>query len=100
MPPTPRPSVWREFSPLARAPARAAKPGQESVGWPVWCIPLRFEGLAPHPRAHHLAPPTRLAQAYADAGYFARNVRTVEVLIDREAVQSGDVPGGTSRRWA
>ena len=29
--------------------------------------------------------PTRLAQAYADAGYFARNVRTIEVLIDREA---------------
>jgi integrase len=27
--------------------------------------------------------PTRLAQAYADAGYFARNLRTVEVLIDR-----------------
>ena len=26
--------------------------------------------------------PTRLAQAYADAGYFARNVRTIEVLID------------------
>ena len=29
--------------------------------------------------------PTRLAQAYADAGYFGRNVRTVEVLIDRES---------------
>ena len=27
--------------------------------------------------------PTTLAKAYRDAGYFARNVRTVEVLIDR-----------------
>ncbi|MDO8478752.1 MAG: tyrosine-type recombinase/integrase [Candidatus Rokubacteria bacterium] len=39
--------------------------------------------------------PTRLAQAYADAGYFARNVRTVEVLIDREAVRSGAAASGT-----
>jgi integrase len=39
--------------------------------------------------------PTRLAQAYADAGYFARNVRTVEVLIDREAVQNGAAASGT-----
>jgi integrase len=39
--------------------------------------------------------PTRLAQAYADAGYFARNVRTIEVLIDREAVQSRAAASGT-----
>jgi hypothetical protein len=39
--------------------------------------------------------PTRLAQAYADAGYFARNLRTVEVLIDREAVQTGAAATGT-----
>jgi Phage integrase family len=39
--------------------------------------------------------PTRLAQAYADAGYFARNLRTVEVLIDRAAVQTGAAASGT-----
>jgi hypothetical protein len=39
--------------------------------------------------------PTRLAQAYADAGYFGRNVRTVEVLIDRETVQNGGAASGT-----
>jgi integrase len=39
--------------------------------------------------------PTRLAQAYGDAGYFARNLRTVEVLIDRDAVQSGAAGRGT-----
>jgi hypothetical protein len=33
--------------------------------------------------------PTRLARSYADAGYFARNLRAVEVLIDQEAVKSG-----------
>ena len=33
--------------------------------------------------------PTTLARAYADAGYFARNVRTIEVLVDRESVQNG-----------
>jgi len=31
--------------------------------------------------------PKVLARAYTDAGYFARNVRTIEVLIDRDAVQ-------------
>jgi integrase len=39
--------------------------------------------------------PTRLAQAYGDAGYFARNLRTIEVLIDRDAVQSGAPARGT-----
>jgi integrase len=39
--------------------------------------------------------PTTLAKAYSDAGYFGRNVRTIEVLLDREAVQSGAVANGT-----
>ena len=33
--------------------------------------------------------PTKLAKSYADAGYFARNIRAVEVLIDQDAVRSG-----------
>jgi integrase len=33
--------------------------------------------------------PTTLAKAYNDAGYFARNVRTIEVLVDRENVING-----------
>jgi integrase len=33
--------------------------------------------------------PKTLTQAYHDAGYFARNVRTIEVLVDRDAVASG-----------
>ena len=43
--------------------------------------------------------PDRLAQAYADAGYFAGNVRTVKVLIDREAVQNGAAANGTSWQY-
>ncbi|MFI6369244.1 tyrosine-type recombinase/integrase [Nocardia sp. NPDC050630] len=38
--------------------------------------------------------PTTLAKAYSDAGYFARNVRTIEVLIDRDAVTSGQAAAG------
>jgi hypothetical protein len=38
--------------------------------------------------------PTTLAKAYNDAGYFARNVRTIEVLIDRDAVISGAATAG------
>jgi integrase len=33
--------------------------------------------------------PTKLAKSYADAGYFGRNLRAIEVLIDRDVVQRG-----------
>ena len=38
--------------------------------------------------------PTRLAKAYADADYFRRNLRTIEALIDQEAVRSGAAAQG------
>ena len=33
--------------------------------------------------------PTKLAKSYADAGYFSRNLRAIEVLVDQEVVRSG-----------
>jgi integrase len=33
--------------------------------------------------------PTKLAKSYADAGYFARNLRAIEVLVDQEVVRNG-----------
>lgn len=41
--------------------------------------------------------PNTLSKAYTEAGYFARNVRTIEVLIDRDAVTSG--AAGTGAPW-
>ena len=41
--------------------------------------------------------PTTLSKAYDDAGYFARNVRVIEVLLDREAIESGAAADG--RPW-
>ena len=38
--------------------------------------------------------PTTLNKAYGDAGYFARNVRVIEVLLDRDAVTSGQAAAG------
>ena len=38
--------------------------------------------------------PNTLAKAYNDAGYFARNVRTIEVLVDRDAVTTGAAAAG------
>jgi integrase len=38
--------------------------------------------------------PNTLTKAYNDAGYFARNVRTIEVLIDRGAVLDGSAAAG------
>jgi integrase len=41
--------------------------------------------------------PNTLSKAYRDAGYFARNLRTIEVLIDRDAVTSG--AAATGQPW-
>jgi hypothetical protein len=38
--------------------------------------------------------PLTLTKAYTDAGYFARNVRTIEVLLDRDAITNGQAAGG------
>ncbi|MFD8008288.1 tyrosine-type recombinase/integrase [Streptomyces mirabilis] len=38
--------------------------------------------------------PNTLTKAYEDAGYFARNARTIEALVDREAVASGAAAAG------
>lgn len=35
-----------------------------------------------------------MTKAYADAGYFARNVRTIEVLIDSDAITDGTAAVG------
>jgi hypothetical protein len=43
----------------------------------------------PEATAHYAKiTPNTQARAYNDAGYFARNVRTIEVLVDRDAVAS------------
>jgi hypothetical protein len=38
--------------------------------------------------------PNTLSKAYTEAGYFARNIRTIEILLDREAVTSGAAANG------
>ena len=43
--------------------------------------------------------PTRLAGAYADAGYFARNMRAIEVLIDQDAVRNLSAAEGAVWRY-
>jgi integrase len=43
--------------------------------------------------------PTRLAKSYADADYFRRNVRRVEVLLDQDAVRDGAAATGEPWRF-
>jgi integrase len=43
--------------------------------------------------------PTKLAKSYEKAGYFGRNVRTIEVLIDQEVVKSGAAATGEPWRF-
>lgn len=40
--------------------------------------------------------PLTLTKAYVDAGYLARNLRTIDVLVDRDAVTSGEVAAGVA----
>jgi hypothetical protein len=45
---------------------------------------------SPEATQHYVkTTPTKLAKSYADAGYFARNLRAIEVLIDQESVRNG-----------
>lgn len=43
--------------------------------------------------------PTKLAKSYANAGYFERNVRAIEVLVDQEAIKTGATASGTPWRY-
>lgn len=43
--------------------------------------------------------PTKLAKAYADAGYLARNVRAIEVLIDQDALKNAAAASGEPWRY-
>jgi integrase len=50
-------------------------------------------------RSYVAITPTRLAKAYADAGYLARNVRAIEVLIDSDAVKAAAAATGEPWRY-
>jgi integrase len=50
-------------------------------------------------RHYVLVSPTKLAKSYTDAGYFGRNVRTIEVLIDQDAIKSGAAAHGEPWRF-
>jgi hypothetical protein len=43
--------------------------------------------------------PTKVAKSYEKAGYFGRNIRMVEVLIDQEAIKSGAAANGVPWRF-
>lgn len=43
--------------------------------------------------------PTRLAKSYEKAGYFGRNMRTIEVLIDQDVIKSGAAVSGEAWRF-
>jgi integrase len=43
--------------------------------------------------------PTKLSKAYADAGYFDRNLRTIAVLIDQEVIRNGAAADGQPWRF-
>jgi len=50
-------------------------------------------------RHYVMVSPTKLAKSYTDAGYFGRNVRTIEVLIDQQVVTSGEAARGETWKF-
>jgi integrase len=45
---------------------------------------------SPHSTQHYAKiTPLKMAKSYADAGYFARNLRAIEVLVDQEVIRDG-----------
>jgi integrase len=49
---------------------------------------------SPASTQHYVAiTPTKLAKAYSDAGYFERNVRAIEVLIDQDTMKQAVAAG-------
>jgi hypothetical protein len=56
---------------------------------------VKFQGRSPQSTQYYTKiSPTTLTRAYQDAGYFARNMRTIEVLVNRDAVASGATTNG------
>jgi integrase len=50
---------------------------------------------SPHSTQHYArVAPLTLTKAYRDAGYFARNVRAIEVLLERDAITDGTAASG------
>jgi hypothetical protein len=60
---------------------------------------LARASIASYDTALCLDQPHQAGQAYKDAGYFSRNVRAIEVLIDRNAIISGAAASGSPWRY-
>jgi hypothetical protein len=55
---------------------------------------------SPHTTQHYAKiTPTKLARSYEQAGYFGRNLRTIEVLIDQDVVKTGAAAHGEPWRF-
>ncbi|BCL78504.1 integrase [Ktedonobacteria bacterium brp13] len=50
-------------------------------------------------QAYAKKSPTKVAKAYEKAGYFGRNMRTIEVLINQEVIKSGAAANGEPWRF-
>ncbi len=75
----------------ARQRQRANDPaGTPTVAWPPLAIL--------HAALLQILP-TKLGRAYADADYFRRNVRTVDVLIDEQTILSGAAANGVPWKY-
>ena len=81
----------------AIAPGRRSPPSSTTPRTRCRCSSCR-RGSGTHRRSstQHYAriTPVTLTKAYTDAGYFARNVRTIEVLLDRDAITNGHAGNG------
>jgi integrase len=53
-----------------------------------------------HSTQHYVKiTPGKLTQAYSEAGYFDRNLRTIRVLLDQDAIRSGATANGDAWKY-
>ena len=74
-------------------------PQQDVQEWVAWLLGRHSPAYASNQfralqQFYAKISPVTLTRAYDDAGYFSRNVRTIEVLVDRDAVTSGAAAAG------
>src|ERR1035438_10522630 len=86
---TPEQRIDNQLYDLRNSPSNADMRSLASTRMSASAVPrLSVRGSI---RCWHYAKitPLKIAKPYADAGYFARNLRAIEVLVDQEVVRGG-----------
>jgi hypothetical protein len=75
----------RQFPGVCELPLEMFADSRKEISDPEWL----GHRLPSSTQRYAKITPTKLTKSYSDAGYFGRNLRAIEVLIDQERVRNG-----------